>query len=420
MSYEPTIWNPGGPPGISAARLNKIEQGIADATDIAKAALPASQYTASDVMGKTVIPYRAASASGNDYPEGMSVFAVTGGIADGWPTNLGVVTTKKHSNLRMFQEFVVVTTGGASDGRTHRRIWRSDTGWSPFRRIWDDAEMGAGSGLDADRWSGWTMYDSVTQLGLVEGTETMEAICGAMANQSVLVYAKLTGNTSPHYPASTGLLTITRRREFRTELIFTHLAGAGPRMWVGFYDSNATPKFSGWDEVAFSGRSNTFTTNQTIKNGGNYQYWGVRRDIGSDEYGVDLGVGADGKARLGRRVNGSLETASIFLDNDGAYVGNNKIWDNGNSSRGSNANGGYQRLASGLLLQWGAKTSVPPNTNTDITFPIAFADPPQTVSVTVDSDDPSTASTAAGTATKIRVKHDDPTTRTILWFAIGL
>jgi hypothetical protein len=40
MPYIPTTWNPGGPPGISAARLNKIEQGIADATATADAALP--------------------------------------------------------------------------------------------------------------------------------------------------------------------------------------------------------------------------------------------------------------------------------------------------------------------------------------------------------------------------------------------
>lgn len=38
MPYDKTTWNAGGPPGISAARLNKIEQGIADATDLAEAA----------------------------------------------------------------------------------------------------------------------------------------------------------------------------------------------------------------------------------------------------------------------------------------------------------------------------------------------------------------------------------------------
>lgn len=34
MAYTKTQWNPGGPPGISAENLNKIEQGIADAHDM--------------------------------------------------------------------------------------------------------------------------------------------------------------------------------------------------------------------------------------------------------------------------------------------------------------------------------------------------------------------------------------------------
>lgn len=39
MAYTKTQWNPGGPPGISAENLNKIEQGIADAHDKVDTAL---------------------------------------------------------------------------------------------------------------------------------------------------------------------------------------------------------------------------------------------------------------------------------------------------------------------------------------------------------------------------------------------
>src|SRR5690625_2993369 len=50
----------------------------------------------------SVIPYRKADASGDDYPEGISVFSTPSGqgtgIADGWPVNLITVETVKQGN----------------------------------------------------------------------------------------------------------------------------------------------------------------------------------------------------------------------------------------------------------------------------------------------------------------------------------
>lgn len=47
MAYDPTQWNNGGPPGISAERLNKIETGIKDAHDTADGAASAISTHAS-------------------------------------------------------------------------------------------------------------------------------------------------------------------------------------------------------------------------------------------------------------------------------------------------------------------------------------------------------------------------------------
>lgn len=44
MAYEKTVWVNGGAPAINAANLNKIEQGIYNATVKAEAALPASSF----------------------------------------------------------------------------------------------------------------------------------------------------------------------------------------------------------------------------------------------------------------------------------------------------------------------------------------------------------------------------------------
>jgi hypothetical protein len=49
VAYTQTIWQEGGAPGISAARLNKIEQGIAEAHDeMAKVFLSSTEPSTPD------------------------------------------------------------------------------------------------------------------------------------------------------------------------------------------------------------------------------------------------------------------------------------------------------------------------------------------------------------------------------------
>lgn len=101
-----------------------------------------------------VISYRPATVSGEEYPTGITALSVSNGVADGWPTELGVVHTIKLHDYRMCQMFVGSSNAGPHNGRTYVRSWRIDNGWSSWRRLWDDQEMGPGSGLDADLLDG--------------------------------------------------------------------------------------------------------------------------------------------------------------------------------------------------------------------------------------------------------------------------
>jgi len=104
-----------------------------------------------------VLPENSKTASdpGTDYPVGVSVLAITNGTVDGWPSNNGVVTTFFVSSNRCFQIFSTSANNTTSNGRIYVRSYRNaDTGWSNWRRQWDDREMGSGSGLDADMLDG--------------------------------------------------------------------------------------------------------------------------------------------------------------------------------------------------------------------------------------------------------------------------
>lgn len=97
--------------------------------------------------------------------------------------------------------------------------------------------------------AGWRTYNSLTELGITEGTETMEQICAAMDNRSRLIYPKVTSNPATAYPALSGLLIITKFASYRTELRFINGTASNARHWFGYYDVNITPNFTGWFEV---------------------------------------------------------------------------------------------------------------------------------------------------------------------------
>lgn len=101
--------------------------------------------------------------------------------------------------------------------------------------------------------NGWRIYNDLTALGLTVGSETMEAIAAAMADKSELRITKVTSNTSTAYPATTGILFVRRYTVNRIELRFIQGNSNGlAREWIGYYDSNISPTFTGWNKVVTS------------------------------------------------------------------------------------------------------------------------------------------------------------------------
>lgn len=107
--------------------------------------------------------------------------------------------------------------------------------------------------------NGWRIYNDVTELGLTPGSETMEAIVASMANRSMLIFSKTTGNASPAYPMNTGLLIVTKHSNSRTALEFHGRTSGRPAKFVGYYDANQSPNFTGWSEDALEYETGTFT-----------------------------------------------------------------------------------------------------------------------------------------------------------------
>lgn len=121
------------------------------------------------------------------------------------------------------------------------------------------------TGLNAEQHNGWKRFYALEQLGIAPGTETIAQICAALPDQSILVFDKLASNASTAYPATAGILTITRVQRHQVELTFVHTSPTVPRSWFGGWQDGAG--FSGWKEIAPT-ESGTWTPDLTDPNGG--------------------------------------------------------------------------------------------------------------------------------------------------------
>ncbi|QUH29999.1 hypothetical protein [Vallitalea guaymasensis] len=116
---------------------------------------------------------------------------------------------------------------------------------------------------------GWKIYNNITELGLTIGSETIVDICEAMPDKSELRFMKITTNPSTAYPMASGILNIRKYSSYRTEVRFVWGYDNKTKEWIGYYDTNIEPNFSGWkcieeklDDIAYKtvgGTANNIT-----------------------------------------------------------------------------------------------------------------------------------------------------------------
>lgn len=90
MTYTPTQWNDDGPPPISAANLNKLEQGVKQAAATADAAAPATHDHDDAAQVTALDPTTGRLAIGGIEMGDTGWRDVTGDLLNGWATAVSV------------------------------------------------------------------------------------------------------------------------------------------------------------------------------------------------------------------------------------------------------------------------------------------------------------------------------------------
>lgn len=81
---------------------------------------------------------------------------------------------------------------------------------------------------------------------------------------------------------------------------------------------------------------------------------------------------------------------------------------------------GYQKLPGGAIIQWGTTASVPGNSSTAVTFPIAFPTAYLSINVSAKSSLSSTSAVwDAGSNTGFNARNNSSSSNPISWVAIG-
>ena len=155
------------------------------------------------------------------------------------------------------------------------------------------------------------IYNSLKDLGLTAGSETLESIIAAMSDNSCAIIAITNENNTAIYPYADGLLCVEKYNQYRTYL--TYLADFGDKLgymwfstyipdtakcsdWISIYTSNSAADLSG----ALPTAGGTMTGNINLKNSIAIQ------GIGNDGaiiplillYGADVFVGGGSNNNL--------------------------------------------------------------------------------------------------------------------------
>ena len=108
-----------------------------------------------------------------------------------------------------------------------------------------------------------------------------------------------------------------------------------------------------------------------------------------------------------------------------ASTGTVALTENFTGSNVSLTTNGYQKLPSGVIMQWGIQNSIPADGGVDVTFPIAFPTAVGSITATftgsgIDSSPDFSVHTRNVSTTGFRLSNaDQNASRNAYWFAIG-
>lgn len=256
------------------------------------------------------------------------------------PDDLNQIGQEINQNRDNLAAHTAATTGvhGATSAATPNTIVQRDSAGrfkAAAPAASDDVARKADVDAVSNNLNGWRIYNDVTELGLTPGSETMEEICESIPDRSELRFTKLTSNPSTAYPADAGMLFVRRHSIYRVELRFLRGLSNTAEEWVGYYDTNITPNFSGWIKLARSVDLPPYETGT----------WIPELRFGNETTGITYTDRFGRYTRIGNVVFWELD---IVLSSKGTAIGDASIaglpFASNNSRPYSNTVGGYANI----------------------------------------------------------------------------
>src|SRR5690625_3577781 len=201
------------------------------------------------------------------------------------------------------------------------------------RSNWNAKETPAGAQAKADA-AEQAAIDWVRERGIGSPGQTIDDLNNATEPGRWYVAGSSTANTPDGlswwtvlvaYRNSSNLAQIAFRSiGGATQTKIRFLSGGTWTQWENIWTSFNLPNPARTDV------DNQFSASQTVKNGLNYEYIGVRRDVSGTEYGAEIAVSQNGYAQLTKRDGGNIVESINIRGAGDARVGSNPIWTNGN------------------------------------------------------------------------------------------
>ncbi|MBB6730065.1 pyocin knob domain-containing protein [Cohnella zeiphila] len=285
---------------------------------------------------------------------------------------------------------------------------------------------GDGSGLDADMVDGIHVVDLARKAIYVPPNTDLNSLTAEGEYYNPL---NVDASTMPNVPLPVSFNLKVSRSSGCNQTFISYNPDALRIFSRSYYNGG----WGAWRELWTSGNllnpakldsENVFTGNQTFNGNvyvNNHGFGGspfIALAIGDSDTG--LHSTSDGSLQIytnsSPRATIDGQTFNIITTN--LQHNGNAVFDTGNSPASFGTNG-YQKLASGMIMQWGSVTAYQNSAPTDVSFPIPFPTACLSVQASVESNSPKPLGVGNYSTTGCRVFQSDTVARPVHWFAIG-